>query len=418
VILVLANIGLWIVIVILAIYTLRHYFFTLNRLFGRHRQPFVDVVQAEWPAIVVFVPAHNEALVIRDSLDALLAADYPEDRVTIVPIDDRSQDDTRAILLEYTAAHAHRIKPLLRDGGTPGKAAALAEAMTAFPGEIYMVFDADYIPGPRLLKQLAAPFFDAEVGAVMGRVVPLNVGRSLLTRMLDLERAGGYQVDQQARMNLGLMPQYGGTVGGVRRVALEQIGGWRIDSLAEDTDLTVRLVLNGWEVVYQNRSECYEEVPETWDVRIRQIKRWAKGHNQALVRYVGTLIRNRRHLPARQVIDGVLLLGVFIVPLVLLAGWVCTITLFYAGYPPSWGRITVLAISSFNTVGNFAAFFQVAAASRLDGSRERIRMLPFLLLGFLVSTISVGRAALSRSSWLRGQPVHWQKTDRYRGPRA
>ena len=87
-----------------------------------------------------------------------------------------------------------------------------------------MVFDADYIPGPRLLKQLVAPFFDAEVGAVMGRVVPLNVGESLLTRLLDLERAGGYQVDQQARMNLRLIPQYGGTVGGVRRVALRAGG--------------------------------------------------------------------------------------------------------------------------------------------------------------------------------------------------
>jgi cellulose synthase/poly-beta-1,6-N-acetylglucosamine synthase-like glycosyltransferase len=280
-----------------------------------------------------------------------------------------------------------------------------------------MVFDADYIPGPRLLKQLAAPFFDAEVGAVMGRVVPLNVGKSLLTRLLDLERAGGYQVDQQARMNLRLVPQYGGTVGGVRRVALEQVGGWNIDSLAEDTDLTVRLVMNGWDVVYQNRSECYEEVPETWEVRIRQIKRWAKGHNQSLVRYVAALARNSRALPWWQVLDGVLLLGVFVVPLVLLMGWVCTIALFYAGYPPDWGRLTVLAISSFNTIGNFAAFFQVATASRLDGSRERIRMLPFLLLGFLVSTLSVARASLSRASWLRGRPMQWQKTERYRAER-
>ena len=87
-------------------------------------------------------------------------------------------------------------------------------------------------------------------------------------------------------MNLRLVPQYGGTVGGVRRAALEHVGGWRTDSLAEDTDLTVRLVMNGWDVVYQNRSECYEEVPESWEVRIRQIKRWAKGHNQALARYV------------------------------------------------------------------------------------------------------------------------------------
>jgi cellulose synthase/poly-beta-1,6-N-acetylglucosamine synthase-like glycosyltransferase len=413
----LASIGLWICIGILAVYTARHYFFTLNRLFGRHRQPYVDVVQADWPMLTVFVPAHNESRVIRDSLDALLASDYPADKLKIVPIDDRSQDDTRDIMRQYAAAFPGRVMPFLRDSGMPGKAAALADAMADMTGDIFMVFDADYIPGKRLLKQLAAPFFDAEVGAVMGRVVPLNVGTSMLTRLLDLERAGGYQVDQQARMNLRLIPQYGGTVGGVRRAALAQVGGWRIDSLAEDTDLTVRLVMNGWDVVYQNRSECYEEVPETWEMRIRQIKRWAKGHNQTLVRYLAALMRNRRALPWWQVVDGVLLLGVFVVPLVLLVGWVCTITLFYAGYPPQWGRLTVLAISSFNTIGNFAAFFQVAAASRLDGSRERIRMLPFLLLGFLVSTFSVARASLSRASWLRGRPMEWQKTERFRATR-
>lgn len=413
----LADIGLWTCIAVLAIYTLRHYFFTLNRLFGRHRQPYVDVIEADWPPLTVYVPSHNESRVIHDSLDALLSCDYPTERLRIVPIDDRSEDDTRAIMQEYADAYPDRIFPHLRDGGTPGKAAALAEAMAADEGDIFMVFDADYIPGPRLLKQLVAPFFDAEVGAVMGRVVPLNVGESLLTRLLDLERAGGYQVDQQARMNLRLIPQYGGTVGGVRRVALEQVGGWRIDSLAEDTDLTMRLVMSGWDVVYQNRSECYEEVPESWESRIRQIKRWAKGHNQSLVRYVATLIRNRRSLPWWQVVDGVLLLGVFVVPLVLLLGWMCTIILFYAGYPPQWGRLTILAISSFNTVGNFAAFFQVATASRLDGSRERIRMLPFLLLGFLVSTLSVARASLSRASWLRGQKLEWQKTERFRAIR-
>jgi cellulose synthase/poly-beta-1,6-N-acetylglucosamine synthase-like glycosyltransferase len=234
--------------------------------------------------------------------------------------------------------------------------------------------------------------------------------------LLDLERAGGYQVDQQARMNLQLVPQYGGTVGGVRRSAVDAVGGWNTDSLAEDTDLTVRLVMAGWEVVYQNRSECYEEVPETWDVRIRQIQRWAKGHNQSLSLYVGGLLRNQHRLPFRQVLDGVLLLGVFLVPLVLIMGWICTITLFYAGYPPEWSKITLLAITSFNTVGNFAAFFQVAAAARLDGSRERIRMLPFLLLGFLVSMFSVSRASISRQSWMRRRPVAWEKTTRFRNP--
>jgi cellulose synthase/poly-beta-1,6-N-acetylglucosamine synthase-like glycosyltransferase len=413
-VLVICNIGLWFCVGVLAIYTTRHYFFTLNRLFGKHRQPFVDVLQADWPSLTVFVPAHNEERVIRDSLDALLTCDYPEARLKIVPVDDRSKDGTRAICEEYRENYPGRVLPFLRTDGIPGKAAALADAMALHQDEIFLVFDADYIPGPRLLKQLVSPFFDPEVGAVMGRVVPLNVGNSLLTRLLDLERAGGYQVDQQARMNLRLVPQYGGTVGGVRRAALENVGGWRVDSLAEDTDLTVRLVLNGWDVVYQNRSECYEEVPETWESRIRQIKRWAKGHNQAFRRYFAALLRNRQRLPFWQVLDGALLLGVFVVPLVLLMGWICTIVLFFAGYPPQWGRVTILMISSFNTVGNFAAFFQVAAASRLDGSRERIRMLPFLFLGFLVSTFSVARASLSRASWLRGQPMEWQKTERHR----
>lgn len=411
-----ATMGLWFTVAVLAVYTLRHYFFTLNRLFGKHRQPYVDIVAGEWPTVAVFVPAHNESAVIRDSLDALLAADYPRDRLVIVPVDDRSSDDTRNILLEYAARVPMQVRPHLRDGGTPGKAAALREAMELHQADVYLVFDADYIPGPRLVRQLVAPFFDPGVGAVMGRVVPMNVGSSLLTRLLDLERAGGYQVDQQARMNLGLVPQYGGTVGGVRRSALRQVGGWRLDSLAEDTDITYRLLLAGWEVVYQNRSECYEEVPETWPVRIRQIQRWAKGHNQVLSSYLGRLVRNPMRLPARQVIDGVLLLGVFVVPLVLILGWVSAITLFFAGAPPQWGPMAVLGVSSFNTIGNFAAFFQVAAASRLDGSRERIRMLPFLLLGFLVSTFAVARASASRSSWMRPKGVSWDKTERYRAP--
>jgi cellulose synthase/poly-beta-1,6-N-acetylglucosamine synthase-like glycosyltransferase len=413
-----ADIGVWVSLIVLAVYTARHYFFTLNRLFGRHRQPFIDVIEADWPRLAVFVPAHNEARVIRDSLDALLTCDYPADRLVIIPIDDRSKDDTREILREYVESYPGRIAPLYRDGGIPGKAAALAEAMAGRNEDVFLVFDADYIPGERLLKQLLAPFFDAEVGAVMGRVVPLNVGVSLLTRLLDLERSGGYQVDQQARMNLRLVPQYGGTVGGVRRVALEHVGGWNLSSLAEDTDLTVRLVLAGWDVVYQNRSECYEEVPETWASRVRQIRRWATGHNQAMRTYLLTLARNRTRLPLAQVIDGALLLGVFSVPLVLALGWACTIILFYAGYPPQWTKLTILLVSTFNTVGNFAAFFQIAAAARLDGTRERIRMLPFMFLGFLVSTFAVGRAALSRSSWLRGRPLTWQKTERHREGRA
>lgn len=412
---------LWAVVGVLVTYTVRHYVFTFNRLFGRHRQPYVDITVADWPPVTVFIPCHNEEQVIHGSIDALLAADYPRDRLTIIPIDDRSTDATGAILRDYAARHPDLIKPVWRTGGTPGKAAALAEASARVGSEVHLVFDADYIPGPKLLKQLVAPFFDPEVGAVMGRVVPQNVKRSLLTRLLDLERAGGYQVDQQARMNLGLVPQYGGTVGGVRREALSSVGGWRTDTLAEDTDMTFRLLLRGWEVVYQNRSECYEEVPENWPTRIRQIRRWTHGHNQALRRYVNRVMARRGNVSWLQALDGTLLLGVFAVGPILLAGWILALVLYYLGYQPNSGILMVLVISAFSTLGNFAAFFEVATATRLDGSRNRVRLLPFLFFGFLVSLMAVSQETLLQFAgrglgWRSSK--RWDKTERYRQAQA
>jgi cellulose synthase/poly-beta-1,6-N-acetylglucosamine synthase-like glycosyltransferase len=407
-------IPLYLIVALIVVYTIRHYIFTLNRLFGRHRQPYVDIGTAPWPAVAVFVPCHNEEKVIGHMLDALLGADYPVDRLVIIPIDDRSTDRTAQVVDDYAVQFPGRIRAIHRTGGTSGKAAALKECARASDAEIHLVFDADYLPGRGLIKQLVAPFFDPEVGAVMGRVVPLNVKRTLLTRLLDLERAGGYQVDQQARMNLRLIPQYGGTVGGVRRAALEHVGGWRDDTLAEDTDMTFRLVLAGWEVVYQNRSECYEEVPETWPSRIRQIKRWAQGHNQSLARYWWPLLKRPPHLARRTVLDGILLLGVFAMAPVLAIGWGLALALYYLGMPPSAGLLVILAVAMYGTLGNFAAFFEVAAAARLDGSRGRIKLVPFLIVGFLVSLVSVSIATLTQM-FTRGTPnMRWEKTERYR----
>lgn len=409
-------IPLYLIVAVLVVYTIRHYLFTLNRLFGRHRQPYVDIGTAAWPRVAVFVPCHNEERVLAHMLDALLACDYPEQQLVIIPIDDRSTDSTGRIVDGYATRFPGRVQPIHRTGGKPGKAAALKEATDASDAGIHLVFDADYLPGRGLIKQLVGPFFDPEVGAVMGRVVPMNVGKSLLTRLLDLERTGGYQVDQQARMNLGLIPQYGGTVGGLRRAALLDVGGWRDDTLAEDTDMTFRLVLGGWEVVYQNRSECYEEVPESWPSRIRQIKRWARGHNQSLARYWWPLLKRPAHIRRRTVVDGLLLLGVFAVGPLLLIGWALAVVLYYLGVQLSAGVLAILAVAMYSTLGNFAAFFEVAAGARLDGSRGRIRLLPFLVVGFLVSLVSVSWATVAQMATFWRAEDLWEKTERHRDP--
>ncbi len=417
------NIALYIllgVVALVLIYTLRHYVFTLNRLFGDQRHPYVDIDTARWPRVTVFIAAHNEEAVIHHSLGALLDVDYPADKLEIMPVNDRSTDRTREIIDDFVARFPGRIRPFHRSEGKPGKAAALKDATELAGGEILIVFDADYIPGRGLIRQLVAPFFDPETGAVMGRVVPLNTGANLLTRLLDMERSGGYQVDQQARMNLRLVPQYGGTVGGVRRSALFAVGGWRDDALAEDTDLTYRLLLNGWRTVYQNRSECYEEVPESWPVRVRQIMRWAKGHNQAALRYTLGLFRSGR-VSWREKIDGSLLLGVYAMSPLLLIGWSMAIFLYYFS-SNDWllGALALFSLMAYSALGNFAAFFEIGAAVYLDGNRQRIRLIPLNYLGFLVSMLSISRASFNHLVFdtLLGRKLVWDKTARYRKPAA
>jgi cellulose synthase/poly-beta-1,6-N-acetylglucosamine synthase-like glycosyltransferase len=201
----------------------------------------------------------------------------------------------------------------------------------------------------------------------------------------------------------------------VRRAALEEVGGWRIDTLTEDTDLTVRLVVAGWEVVYENRAECYEEVPESWLVRTRQIDRWARGHNEVMWRYIAAFMR--APLPLRQRIDGVMLLAIYLIPPLMLLSWIMAIALLYLDRPSALPTLAVLAIACYSTLGNFAAFFEIVAALRLDGDRRRVRLLPFVAVGFLVSLITVSLAAIPKVHFRNGpRPAHpqWNKTPRGR----
>ena len=406
---------LFLIVVIMIIYGVRHFIFTMNRLVGKQRHPYIDVSVARWPMITVFIAAHNEEKVIAGCIEALLNTDYPPDCLKIIPVNDRSVDRTGEIIDEYVTSFPSRIWPFHRVSGKAGKSAALKDALLFAKGDIAIIFDADYVPGRGLLKQLVAPFFDPEVGAVMGRVVPVNSGANLLTRMLDLERSAGYQVDQQARMNMNLLPQYGGTVGGVRLSAVAAVGGWHDDTLAEDTDITFRLMLNGWKTAYTNRSECYEEVPEEWSVRIKQVTRWAKGHNQVMARYWWQFATSR-YLTLGQRVDGLLLMFVFVVPLIMLAGWLLALGLYFLNAGSLLSQlIPVMALMAYGTLGNFAAFFEIVVAVLIDGNRKRLRLLPFNLLGFFISLFAISGAIWSQiiDSIFKREMV-WNKTVRYR----
>lgn len=399
---------------IMIVYFIRHFVFTLNRLIGKQRIYYQDILDSELPTLSVFVPMHNEERVAADILNRLSSADYPRDKLEIIPINDHSEDDTKKTIDEFARRYPF-INPLHRCQGKRGKPAGLNEAMKIATGEIAIVFDADYLPPKGILRDMAIAFKDPEVGAMMGRVIPVNTPKNLLTRLLDLERSAGYQIDQQARYNLRLIPQYGGTVGAFRREQFIDFGGFDENILAEDTELTFNFFIKGWKVVYASRVECYEEVPEEWKTRARQITRWARGHTQVMFRYLWPMLRSS-HITAWEKIDGALLLFIYVVPFLIAMGISVSLILFFLGEMQIIESLFLfLLVVAYNTFGNIAPFNQLGMAALIDGSTHRIRLIPLLFFVFLFnlwsSTLGFVNAVLDL---LFRRDIRWQKTERFR----
>ncbi len=408
---------MWTTIGVMVVYATRHALFTLGRLRGRQRLYYQDIIDSDLPFVTVLVPMHNEGAVAADILAALADTIYPSELFEVIPINDHSDDNTGEVLDEYAELYSF-IRPLHRTEGPRGKPPALNEAMRLARGEIIVVFDADYLPARGLIRDLAVCFKDPEIGGVMGRVIPMNTPRNLLTRLLDMERSGGYQVDQQARYNFGLVPQYGGTVGGFRKDVVLSLGGFHPHILTEDTELTFNLFVRGWKVIYANRLECYEESPEEWRVRARQIRRWAMGHTQTMLGYMRKVFTSP-FLNFKEKMDGALLLFVYMVPIVQLIGILDGVALFFLGEMTlREGILFLLFVVVYNTFGNLAPFYQIAAGSLLDGGQDRIKLLPFFLFNYVFNmwTISGGVASAIVHRFT-GRWVDWRKTRRYRKDR-
>lgn len=399
--------------IVMLLYAIRHAIFSYNRMFGRQRIYYNDVYDSELPFISVLIPMYNEEKVLHNTLDSLLECDYDRDKMEIIPIDDNSTDSTPEILDEYHKKYPF-IRPLYRNSNLRGKPAGLNEAMKIAKGDIIIVFDADYQPSKKMLHRLAIAFNNPKVAAVMGRVIPYNSDKNLLTKLLQIERSGGYQADQQARYNLMLMPQYGGTVGGFRKKVVQEAGGFNIRVLAEDTELTIKLFTRGYKVIYANDAECYEESPETWRVRGRQVRRWSRGHNNVALNYFFPVLFSK-YMSIREKVDGVFLLFIYITPFILFLAIIDSVTLFLLGEMDifiSWWAL--LFVTAYNSYGNFAPFYEIATALMMDGRRKDLLMVPLMTFSFYfyLWNISLGFIDAILDIFTT-RKVKWSKTERF-----
>jgi len=396
-------------------YLIRHYIFALtviNHTYKRKKGATIKNTTYQ-PNISILIPAHNEERVIGRILQRMTELTYPKNKMQLVVIDDASTDNTWKITEEYakTYGYVEVIHRKQKEGGQ-GKASALNAGLKRVRGEIIFCFDADYYPQRDILEKLTKEFADPKVGAVQGRVTVLNEPQNLVTRLAALERIGGYRVDQQARDCLGLVTQFGGTVGGFRRSLLESLGGWDESILAEDTDLTFRVYLSDHKVRYVNDAECYEEAVESWRAYWKQRYRWAKGHMQCAFKHSVKVLKSS-NLELKEKVDGLLLLHVYFMPILVLFSWIIGVPLFFLR-SSQWLSIlwASIPISLYSFVGNFAPFFEVGVGVHLDNRTRAHWLIPLLVFTFLynIPICTKAFADVLVSKITRKNNNHWEKT--------
>jgi cellulose synthase/poly-beta-1,6-N-acetylglucosamine synthase-like glycosyltransferase len=145
----------------------------LLKLLGGRRPTLPTREPAEWPSISITVPAYNEAGQIRETLESLLAIDYPADRRQILVVSDASTDGTDEIVAEF----ADRGVELLRMPQRMGKTAAENAARPQLRGEIIVNTDASIRILPRALRPLIRALLDPAVGLASGRDVSVAPGQ-------------------------------------------------------------------------------------------------------------------------------------------------------------------------------------------------------------------------------------------------
>ncbi|HEX6969990.1 MAG TPA: glycosyltransferase, partial [Micromonosporaceae bacterium] len=236
--------------------------------------------------VSVIVPAYNEREGIAAAVRSLASGDHPGG-IEVVVVDDGSTDGT-ADLAE--SLRLPNVRVVRKPNG--GKASALNTGVALARHNLIVMVDGDTIFERDSVRRLVQPFADPRVGAVAGNV---KVGNrdGLVTKWQHIEYVIGFNLDRRLYEALGCMPTVPGAIGAFRREALAEAGGISDDTLAEDTDITMALLRNGWKVVYEDSARAWTEAPTTFSQLWKQRYRWSYGTMQAMWKHRRALVDSR-----------------------------------------------------------------------------------------------------------------------------
>jgi cellulose synthase/poly-beta-1,6-N-acetylglucosamine synthase-like glycosyltransferase len=279
---------------VLAAYGLHRVHMIFAYLRVRHRNPQPEGELKEAPTVLVQVPVFNERAVVRRVLAAVARLEYPRDRLTVQLLDD-STDETVEVGAQACAAlraEGLRVTHVRRENRAGFKAGALAHGLAQDHAELVAIFDADFLPPPHFLKTVVPYFARDRVGMVQARWDHFNLGQNLLTRLQSYFLDGHFILEHTYRHRTGRFFNFNGTAGIWRRQCIDDAGGWSSSSITEDTEISFRAYVKGWEFVYLRDLTVPAELPAEVDAYKGQQHRWAKGYTEVLQQHLGTIWRS------------------------------------------------------------------------------------------------------------------------------
>ena len=173
-----------------------------------------------------------------------------------------------------------------------GKAAALNYALERLNEEIYVGIDADTVIAADAISKLIPHFADPRIGAMAGNA---KVGNrvNLWTRWQALEYITSQNFERRALDLFHVVTVVPGAIGAWRTAPVKAAGGYPLNTVAEDADLTMNLLEQGLKVDYEDRSLAFTEAPIDAKGLMRQRFRWSFGTLQAVWKHRAAFVRNK-----------------------------------------------------------------------------------------------------------------------------
>ena len=259
-------------------------------IIDRLRKPRRKPSPGYTPSVAVLIPAYNEETVIVRTIRSVLYSDYKN--LHIIVIDDGSLDRTAEVAREAYAAEiaSGRVQVLSMPNG--GKAAALNFALDRMTEEVYVGIDADTVIAADAISKLIPHFEDPRIGAMAGNA---KVGNrvNLWTRWQALEYITSQNFERRALDLFHVVTVVPGAIGAWRTAPVKAAGGYPLNTVAEDADLTMNLLEQGLQVNYEDRALAYTEAPIDAKGLMRQRFRWSFGTLQAIWKHRAAFVRNK-----------------------------------------------------------------------------------------------------------------------------